>query len=202
MLLERIERLLNRSIEESTRARECRERLRGRVLSIAVRGAPIDLTLAVDDDAVAYLRRGITESADVRIETGLLESLVLLEADSIETLRSTGARIQGDLHVADDFGALFRHAKPDLEEEIGRWIGDIPAHGLVALARRTAQWSRATREASEQNVADFLKAESRILPDPIEVARFSREVERTRDDVARLEQRIERLTRTAAQQAE
>jgi ubiquinone biosynthesis accessory factor UbiJ len=198
MLLEHSERLLNRCIAESTRAQECRQRLRGRKLGVAIRGVPFDFTLAVDDDRVR-VQFGITADADVRIETGLLEALALLEADSIESLRSTGAKIRGDLHVADDFGALLRHAKPDVEEELSRWLGDVPAHALATLARRTVGWAHGARMAGEQNVADFLKSESRLLADPLEAARFAREVERIRDDVARLEQRLERLIRSTAQ---
>jgi ubiquinone biosynthesis protein UbiJ len=198
MLLERAEQFLNRCVGESTRAQECRDRLRGRSLGIAIDGMPFGVTLSVDGD-VLRVTQGVSDAVDVRVEAGLIEAFGLLEADSIAALRRANARIQGDLRVADEYSELLRHAKPDIEGELARYIGDIAAHALAGLARSTARWSAGAGRAWEQNLADYLKAETRLVPEPMEVARFGREVERTRDDVARLEQRLARIARIMAQ---
>ena len=201
MLHEQAERLLNRCIGESTRAREYRERLDGRSLSLLVRGTPLALTLRVDTSKLRIIE-GVEEHVDVAIEAGPLEAIKLLEVDSVAALRSADAEIRGNLHVADDFAALLRHARPDFEGELARFIGDIPAHGLARFLRGAWAWSREAGRASEQNIADYLKTEVRILPSPLELAGFTRAVERTRDDVARLEQRFDRLARSLTQRSE
>ena len=201
MFLERAEAFLNRRIAESTRAQECRARLRGRSLGLDVAGLGPGLTFRVEDAAVR-LTRGVEDSVDVRIASRPSELLALLEADSAADLRRSRAEVRGDLRVAEDFSALFRHARPDAEDELGRWFGVIPAHVLASLVRGALHWSIDAARASEQNVADYLKSESRIVPAPSELARFAREVERTRDDVARLEQRIGRLAKAIAARSE
>ena len=53
-----------------------------------------------------------------------------------------------------------------------------------------------TRHSSiEFDTVEYLQAETGELPYPDDVARFLREVERLRDDVDRIGQRIDRLTR-------
>jgi len=193
MLLAQIERLLNRCIDESTPARACCESLQGRSLSIAVEGVPLAVTLRITTDG-ARLASGVDANADVRVDAGLFDAMALLDVDSVESLRRGGAQLHGDLRAAEAFGELLRHARPDLEDELARWIGDIPAHALATLARRAARWSVDAREAAELNLAEYLKAEARLVPDPLELARFARSVERTRDDVARLEQRLDRIS--------
>lgn len=198
MLLAGVESLLNRHIGESTRAQEYRDRLQDRSLSVALAGTSLGVTLSVRDDTL-HVTSGVDQAADVAIETRLLDLPALLEADSADAVRRANAKLRGDLGVAEDYARLLRHARPDLEGELARLIGDIPAHALGTLARGGLRWWTDAQHACEQNVVDYLQAESRVLPNALEMARFARDIERTRDDVARLEQRVERLLRRLAE---
>ena len=59
--------------------------------------------------------------------------------------------------------------------------------------RNTSGLRRAGR-ALEQNTAEFLKDERRVLAQPVEVNHFAEEVDRLRDDVERAAKRVDLLT--------
>ena len=59
-------------------------------------------------------------------------------------------------------------------------------------------WGRATAKAMLLNSAEYLREESRDLVAPGEMADFIDDVDRARDDVERLEARIERVARMRA----
>jgi ubiquinone biosynthesis protein UbiJ len=47
--------------------------------------------------------------------------------------------VRGDVQFAAEVAWLAENVRWDLEEDLSRWIGDAPAHGLVSMAQRAAQ---------------------------------------------------------------
>jgi ubiquinone biosynthesis protein UbiJ len=106
-------------------------------------------------------------------------------------LRDGTLELTGDAHVADRFQRLLSFAKPDIEEELSNVIGDAAAHRLANLARGV--WGRGARSTMGANIREYLQEESRDAPSRYEVDRFTANVNALRDDVDRLEARINRL---------
>ena len=52
-------------------------------------------------------------------------------------------RIDGDVQLAAEVNWLVEHVRWDLEEDLARLIGDVPAHGLSEFARAVATALRA-----------------------------------------------------------
>ena len=48
-------------------------------------------------------------------------------------------RIEGDVQFAAEVSWLVDHVRWDIEEDLARLIGDVPAHGLAQVARNMAQ---------------------------------------------------------------
>jgi len=90
---------------------------------------------------------------------------------------------------------LMKLARPDLEGEVARWIGDIPAHALGEAVRGAGAWAKRAAEALYLNTAEYLQEESRALPGALEAQAFYSDVERLRDDVERAAARLARLER-------
>jgi len=104
--------------------------------------------------------------------------------------------LSGDLDVAERYARMLKLARPDLEEEVARWVGDVPAHALGLVARGVGAWLARAGGALRMNTAEFLQEESRALPAPLEAQGFYSDVERLRDDVERLAARLARLERS------
>ena len=119
----------------------------------------------------------------------------LLRADGVSGVKRTRAALSGDLDVAERYARMLKLARPDLEEEVAKWVGDVPAHALGELVRGVGAWLTRAGGALRMNAAEYLQEESRAMPAPLEAQAFYSDVERLRDDVERLAARLARLER-------
>ena len=120
----------------------------------------------------------------------------LLRADGVSGVKRTRAEISGDLEVAERYAQLLKLARPDLEEEVAKWLGDVPAHALGEAVRELGAWLGRAGAALRMNAAEYLQEESRAMPAPLEAQAFYSDVERLRDDVERAAARLARLERS------
>ena len=195
-LLSPLARTLNRNIGESTTARELCRQLDGKVVAIRVRDTGLAMVFEFSDEQVR-LRTEIGTEPDV-VLTGSLVTLARLaspmdEADSGAAARRGGLDITGDAFVAQAFQKLLGHARPDPEEELSRIVGDTAAYHAGQFARGVRDWAIEARTTMGTNVREYLQEESGQAPSRFEFERFARNVDALRDDVARLEARINRL---------
>jgi ubiquinone biosynthesis accessory factor UbiJ len=196
LLLKSCEHWLKRCVAESSAARSALAALEGRSLTIQVEGLSLSLRLLARDEALV-LGRDELAASNATLRGTPFELLQLLRRDRERAMagrfRESGAHLTGSIDVAERFGEALRLARPDLEEVLAHWIGDIPAHQIGRAGRSLVDWTLASAAAVERDVADYLKEESRMLPTRPEAGAHARAVERLRDDVGRLEARIVRL---------
>ena len=197
-----IEAMLNRNIDAQSAASELvRRRLDGKSLQVDIEGL-----LRVRADACAgrlVLSQGAPSSAgddgaaDAVISGSPPALLQLLNAGGRRTAASAAgvasAQVRGDAEVAAAFRDLLSLARPDLEEELSRWIGDLPARRIGLLVRETLAWSRRFARSFGQNVAEYLQEESRDLVSKPELDEFLRGVDELREASDRAEARLKRL---------
>ena len=108
-------------------------------------------------------------------------------------IRSGDVELTGDAATAQRFQRLLELARPDLEEELSRFIGDVAAHRIAEFARGVGNWAREVRTTMGGNIREYLQEESRDVPTQYEVDRFTRDVGTLRDDVERLAARLQRI---------
>jgi ubiquinone biosynthesis protein UbiJ len=101
--------------------------------------------------------------------------------------------IEGSADLASTVQYLFRHLVWDAEEDLSSLLGDVVAHRLASEGRAFAAWQRDAATRLAQNFAEYWTEEQPLLARPSDVEQFCRDVDAFRDDVARLEKRIERL---------
>ena len=97
------------------------------LLDLAAADTPSDLTLSVTEPSPVALMRAA------------------LAGDK------PAVRIEGDVQLAADISWLVEHVRWDIEEDLARLLGDVPAHGLAEAARRALaglrQWLTPSRGA-------------------------------------------------------
>lgn len=188
-----IEDELNRCIGESTAARELLARLTGTSFAVHVDGLGLTRVLHSDGERVRVDTDAAEATATLRATP--LDLLTLVNADGVGGVKRTRADLSGDLEVAERYATLLKLARPDLEGELAKWIGDIPAHALGEVARGTRAWLGRAADALRMNAAEYLQEESRAMPAPLEAQAFYGDVEKLRDDVERAAARLARLER-------
>jgi ubiquinone biosynthesis protein UbiJ len=194
MLLTPFQNLLNRNIAGSSAARAMCRRLSGKVLALKFEGIPFELFMQVDAEQVVVTSQSdATPSATL---TGTPLAFVRLVGPKPEdALRGGSVHMIGDAETAQAFSELLRLARPDLEEELSRLVGDVPAHQIGQAARSVFEFARRSAATFTQNVAEFIQHESRDAPSRTEADEFSSSVDKLRDAVDRLDARIALLER-------
>lgn len=102
-------------------------------------------------------------------------------------------KIQGDADFANTISQLGQSLRWEAEEDLSKWIGDIPAVRVVATAKAMLNTAKATHQKLAENVAEYFLEENPLLVRPQVVADFAGDVTRLRDDTERLAKRIEKL---------
>jgi ubiquinone biosynthesis protein UbiJ len=105
--------------------------------------------------------------------------------------------IEGNADLAGTVQYLFRHLRWDIAEDLSKVFGDVLAQRMVTEGRRFAAWNREAAEKLAQNFAEYWTEELPLLARPAEVRQFLADADQLRDDLARLEKRVETLTRKA-----
>ncbi len=185
-------KILNRNIQESTPARELCTKLAGTVVAVRVSDTALAAYFVVDDEAIDVVA-ATAQDPDVLI-TGSLITLASLAGQSGTTaIRDGSLDISGDAELAGQFQQLLSFARPDIEEELSGIVGDAAAHRLGEIARGFGRWGREARSTMGANIREYLQEESRDAPSRYEVERFNTDVSKLRDDVDRIEARLNRL---------
>lgn len=189
------ESLLNHHIQESTAAQERLLALAGRSLAAQIQGLGLTVRLDAEETClrIRMLEADSVEAATATISGTPLTLLGLLRTSTAASFRASDAELGGDTETAEAFAEMLRLARPELEEELSHLVGDVAAHEIGRSARRMAGWGDRALAALTMNTSEFLQEEARQLPPRLEVERFSREVERLRDDTDRAAQRVDKL---------
>ena len=191
-LLRPVARLINESIHETTPARELASELDGTLAAVRVRDTSLAMFFRINGGELA-LAGEARDEPDILIE-GSLSALARLAASGDENaIRDGSVDLIGDAGKAARFQKLLKYARPDVEEQVSKLLGDAAAHQIGRAFREFGQWARDARDTMRGNVREYLQEESRDVPSRYEVERFAGKVSTLRDDADRLEARIRRL---------
>ncbi len=104
-----------------------------------------------------------------------------------------GIRSEGDAGLLAEIFFLSRNLRWDAAEDLSRVTGDIAAERIVQTVQHTHRQLLDAAANLSQAAAEYWTEERPLLAKPQHVTAFMQHVDTLRDDVARLEQRINRL---------
>jgi ubiquinone biosynthesis accessory factor UbiJ len=190
------EAAFNRNIAVSGSAAALARRLEGRSLQVEVDG--ITRVRAACAGGRLALFAGEDTQADAVISGSAPALLQMLRGGGAASVQAKASvQIRGDAEIANLYRELFVAARPDLEEELSRWVGDLPARHLSQLAKSVRTWARRARRTAGENIAEYLQEEGRDLIAKTEMEEFLRGVDGVRDGVDRLDARLKALEQRA-----
>jgi len=188
------EAVLNRNIASQARARRLAGRLEAKSLSVDVTGVLALRATCLGGRLLLCREEAAAEPADAVI-SGPPAALLTLSTGGNRPAGAGSVQVRGDAEVAAQYRDLLRAARPDWEEELSRWLGDVPARRLGVLARRAFSWGRSARRSFGENIAEYLQEESRTLVNRVELDEFLRGVDHLRETGDRVAARLKRLER-------
>lgn len=165
--------------------------LAGRVCRIEITDLGIVLDVTPNENGLGFSAAG-SQTPDVNLR-GSLIGIARLATGSERLPASARVEIAGDAELANSFSRALREFDPDWEEELSRYVGDIPAHLIGRVFRDARAWGLAARSRLGADLSEYLREETRLLPDRTEVAAFVRDVDALRAGADRLAARLDLL---------
>ena len=183
---------LNHLLEAEAWARDKLKPYAGQCVEF--RSAPLP-ALRLDVLDTGLLRAAAADAAPNLVVTIGPAALPAMLRGEDALLREIG--IEGNAELAGTVQYLFRHLRWDIAEDLSKIFGDVIAERMVREGKRFAAWNLDAADKLAQNITEYLIEEQPLLARPAEVRRFLTEADQLRDDLARLEKRIENLGRKA-----
>ncbi len=187
MINQTISAAINHLLEAETWARE---KLLPHVGKTAlIRVASFDFGFVIGASGLIAAAASPTEpQLEVRLAPASLVAALRGEESALKS-----AEIRGDAEFATAVLFLVKNLRWDFEEDLSRVVGDIASHRLVTDAKNLLAWERDARGRLAVSVGEYLTRESESLVAPAAVDVFVADVDRLRDDAARLEKRMRQL---------
>ncbi len=184
---------INSQITTRTSAKKISQELEGKILSIQIKNTSHFFNvIMISNELNLHTDK---ENFDVQISGSLISFTNLLRDNSSDALRDGSIGINGDVAVAQKFQKLFEMIKPDIEEELSHIVGDVMANNIVKFSKKTGDWMLNTRDILQENIKEYLQEEIKLMPSKYEFNFFSKEVSKIRDDIERLEKKINEFQR-------
>ena len=153
--------------------------------------APFSFACTVQDDGL--LREAADDAsadASCTIPPSLLPRLALHDEAAFKQVESAG-----DAALLTEIFFLARNLRWDVAEDLSRVTGDIAAERIVQFAKDKQKQVRDTALNLSQALTEYWTEERPLLAKPQQLAAFAHDVNRLRDEVEQLEQRIQQLTK-------
>ena len=127
--------------------------------------------------------------------SGRLMALVNLSTqdDKLSTSISERVSFQGNVALAQKVQRIVANLDIDWEEALAQHSGDVLAFQIHQRASKFGQWLSSSADSLLQTSSEYLREEARVSPTLPEYRQFQTQVTDLKNDVARAEQRLQRL---------
>lgn len=105
----------------------------------------------------------------------------------------SSVKVAGDAEFASVLAHLAQNLRWEAEHDLQRIVGDIAARRLVQGGKQAFDMAKQGQQKLHENLAEYFLEENPMLVRPQAVEYFGAEVAKLRDDVERMEKRLQRL---------
>lgn len=119
---------------------------------------------------------------------GVLPGLIARDESAYDAIH-----ISGDVMFAEDLITISKNLKPNIEQELGKFIGDIPAHRIAEAGQNLFQWHINLVRNISDTFGEYWSEEQPMVIKPNDIRDFARQTEEIKNDLEKLEIRINRL---------
>ncbi len=179
--------LLNHLLRSNGWAREALQRHAGK--TVCFRCLPFEnrLTICAGGEVTPAARDAATD-----LTLTLTPAFIMRAAARDESLWREVA-IEGDTALGTVIHRLWRDLRWDAEEDLSKLFGDIAAHRMAESGRTLQRWMKSGGDNLARSFAEYLTEEQPLIAAKSDLSSFNTEVDRLRDDIARIDKRIEKL---------
>ncbi|HEX9684707.1 MAG TPA: SCP2 sterol-binding domain-containing protein [Burkholderiales bacterium] len=180
---------INHLLRSASWARDALARHAGKTARFDVFPLVVAFTV-LQNGEVAAAAAGAVPAATVKLSPGLMLRLAARDESAWREIDITG-----DIDFATAIHQVVRNLRWDVEEDLARVVGDIAAHRMVESGRTLQRWGEQAADNTARAFAEYWTEEQPLIAGARDLEAFGRDVDRLRDDAARLEKRIEQFAR-------
>jgi ubiquinone biosynthesis accessory factor UbiJ len=180
---------LNHLLRGESWAREGLKPFAGKTAYILV--PPFSLSLTVTPDGEMA-----TAAADLAPDAKfVLTPLLLLRLLGRDEAAYKQVEITGDSEFAGQIAYVAKNLRWDAGEDLSRIFGDIAAQRIISAAESFSTWGRQIFDSFSRSFSEYWTEERPLIAKSAHVKQFIAEVDALRDDVERLEKRLQNISR-------
>ncbi|MGH8478025.1 MAG: ubiquinone biosynthesis accessory factor UbiJ [Gammaproteobacteria bacterium] len=188
-----LERLSARLLSLDPRTLEAARAMAGKVIAVELLGLGKTVYFAPGEHRFELLD---AYSGDVHVRVRGTPLALLRMARGEETAGFSGeVEIIGDLRLGRHLQSMLASFDIDWEELLSQYLGDIAAHQIGNVVRDLSGWAEKARHALALDTVEYLRNEAGVLVEKHDIAEFVDAVDALRNDVDRLEARLQRVAR-------
>mgnify|MGYP001259393649 CR=1 FL=1 len=179
---------INHLLRGASWAREELGRFAGRTARFEA--APFTISLTVlDSGEVTLAAADAAPAVTVKLTPGLMLRLAAREETAWREIE-----VDGDTNFAAAINHIAHNLRWDVEEDLSRIFGDIAAHRMAETGRTFQRWGKQALDNTGRSFAEYWTEEQPLIAGARDIEAFNRAVDELRDDVARLEKRIQNIS--------
>ncbi len=178
---------INRLLRQSSWALERLRPFAGKV--VRAECFPVTMLLGITEAGEMAAVPAAVPDVTLRLTPGVMLRLAARDASAWNNIA-----VEGDPQLAAALNHVARNLRWDVEEDLSRVFGDIAAHRMVQTGRKLDTWGRQGADNLARSFAEYWTEEQPLIAARADIEQFNLEVDALRDDVARLEKRIEHLS--------
>lgn len=190
-LLKPLEKLLNHYLSNDAEKAAQLAKLSGKVIQINLNPLHFTCYIHIDNDQLRLSKQ--TDTPANTIISGTPFSLMQTLNQKGMTL-SEEVSITGDLLLIQTLKNIFLSIDMDWEESLSQYMGDVAAHTACQWFRKITQYQQYAVKSFVRNSKEYWQEELKYFPPRAELEDFFNDVDVIRNDVERLQARIDFLT--------
>ena len=191
VILASAEKMMNKVLSLDEETLDALATLEGDVVEIDVLNTDIRLFILPSARGLTLALKN-EDKADVSIKGTLAALLGMITAEKVG---AGDVEIIGNVGMAHKLQSILKKMEVDWEEYLSQIIGDIAAHKVGNFVRGMSQLAKASARTIGLDISEYLRYEKEALLDQSELDEFNHAVDKVRNDVERLQKRVERLGR-------
>lgn len=182
---------LNRLIEDDPQLKRRLTRFKGRVIQLRIQEFKTHFTLVISHQLDVLTQ--YEGQPDCQISLALASLPKLRDQQQLtQLIKNDELTFAGDVQFAQQFAQLLSDCRPDVEEWLSRFTGDVVAHTAVQGIKKQLASVKQGVQLRQSQLAQIITEEARFVPAPLEIAYFCEQVQQlhtqTQQCVTRLEQ--------------
>jgi ubiquinone biosynthesis accessory factor UbiJ len=188
---------INHLLRNADWARACLEPFAGSGVRVEI--PPVSAAFLVGADGLLLPSGSQAEAATVvRLTASTLVRLLCLHDDAARK----EVQVEGDTAFATAFTGVLRGLRWDIEEDLSQIVGDVAARRFTQAGSGLLAWHAKAASNLADALAEYWTEEQPLLVGGEPLRRHLQAVDALRDDVERLEKRVDRILRSAMPRAD